>query len=144
MPDIPSIPPMDWIKDLLAPGGNLLGIEWSTWKVVGWVGNAVFFSRFMVQWYATEKRKHVVVPTPFWWLSLAGTMILLSYAIFHTHDSVIIFAYAFAWIPYVRNLVIHYRHVDAHIQCSQCEQECPPQAKFCHACGTELSPAQVA
>ena len=84
---------MDWIKSLLLPGGNFLGIEWHVWKVIGWSGNAIFFSRFMVQWYATEKRKQVVVPTAFWWLSLMGTMLLLSYALFYTRDSVFIFAY---------------------------------------------------
>lgn len=130
---------MDWINNVLAPGGKLFGIEWHVWKVIGWSGNAIFFSRFMVQWYATEKRKQVVVPTAFWWLSLLGTMILLSYALFYTRDSVFIFAYAFAWIPYMRNLVIHYRHLGAHITCPNCEIESPPQANFCHACGSRLS-----
>ena len=129
---------MNWINSVLFPGGNLLGIEWHVWKVVGWSGNAIFFSRFMVQWYATEKRKQVVVPTAFWWLSLLGTMILLSYALFHTRDSVFIFAYAFAWIPYMRNLVIHYRHQDAHITCSNCKVACPPQSNYCQSCGTKL------
>jgi hypothetical protein len=27
------------------------------WKVLGWLGNTAFFSRFLVQWYATEKKK---------------------------------------------------------------------------------------
>ena len=130
---------MDWIKSVLFPGGNFLGIEWHVWKVIGWSGNAIFFSRFMVQWYATEKRKQVVVPTAFWWLSLLGTVILLSYALFHTRDSVFIFAYAFAWIPYMRNLVIHYRHLDAHVTCPKCEIECPPHANYCHACGEKLT-----
>jgi lipid-A-disaccharide synthase-like uncharacterized protein len=130
---------MDWFSNLIAPGGKLFGIEWHVWKVIGWSGNAIFFSRFMVQWYATEKRKQVVVPTAFWWLSLLGTMILLSYALFYTRDSVFIFAYAFAWIPYMRNLVIHYRHMDAHVTCPKCESECPPQANFCCNCGTKVS-----
>lgn len=134
---------MDWITNLLLPGGNLFGIDWHVWKVVGWSGNLIFFSRFMVQWYATEKRKQVVVPTAFWWLSLLGTMLLLSYAFCHTRDSVFIFAYAFAWIPYMRNLVIHYRHLDAHIECPKCQQNCPPHSNFCHACGTRLVAADA-
>ena len=48
-------------------------------------------------------------------------------------------AYAFAWIPYMRNLVIHYRHLDAHITCPKCEVDCPPQARFCQVCGARLS-----
>ena len=48
------------LGDQTDPGGNFLGIDWSPWKVVGWVGNLVFFSRFLVQWWATEKRKQAV------------------------------------------------------------------------------------
>jgi lipid-A-disaccharide synthase-like uncharacterized protein len=134
---------MDWITNLFGEG-KFLGIEWNTWKVIGWMGNAVFFSRFFLQWYATEKRGQVVVPTSFWWLSLAGSGLLLSYALFYRRDSVFIFAYLFTWIPYIRNLIIHYRHLDAHMACSKCESECPPHANFCHACGTKLVAAEAA
>ena len=63
---------MDSIIDFVWHDGKLLGIDWSVWKVVGWLGNAVFSTRFFVQWYATEKKKQVVVPQAFWWLSLVG------------------------------------------------------------------------
>src|SRR5581483_11170354 len=104
---------MDWLRDVLWHDGKLFGVQWSVWKIVGWAGNVVFFSRFMVQWYATEKKKQVVVPAAFWWLSLVGSLCLLSYGIYK-RDSVFIFAYLFTWIPYVRNLIIHHRHKDAH------------------------------
>jgi lipid-A-disaccharide synthase-like uncharacterized protein len=132
---------MDWLSNLVWHNGKLLGIEWSAWKVIGWLGNAIFASRFIVQWYATERRKRVVVPTAFWWLSLAGSLLLLSYALFHDRDSVFIFAYAFTWIPYIRNLVIHRRHAAAHMLCPGCGENCPPQSKFCLACGVPLSSA---
>jgi len=101
----------------------------------------VFFARFFVQWYATEKLKRVVVPLAFWWLSLAGSLLLLSYALFYKKDSVFIFAYAFTWIPYIRNLIIHRRHAAAHLDCSSCGQRCPPHSTFCYACGTRLTSA---
>lgn len=119
--------------------GNFLWIKWHFWKTVGWLGNAVFFSRFIVQWFATEKRKQVVVPVIFWWLSLGGTLLLLSYALFYQRDSVFIFAYAFAWIPYIRNLIIHQRHEDAHLDCPGCGKSCPPHSNYCFACGTALN-----
>ena len=128
---------MDWFTGLLWPDGKLLGIDWSAWKVVGWLGNLVFFSRFFVQWYATEKRRRVVVPTAFWWLSLTGSLLLLLYSL-RQRDSVFIFAYAFTWIPYIRNLVIHRRHAEAHLECPGCGQSCPPQSHFCSACGVAL------
>jgi len=133
---------MHWLTDLLWHNGQLLGIRWGVWKVVGWLGNAVFFSRFFVQWYATEKLKRVVVPIAFWWLSLAGSLLLLSYSL-HQGDSVFIFAYLFTWIPYIRNLIIHRRHVAAHLRCAQCQTSCPPQSKFCLSCGTRLVAAAV-
>lgn len=131
---------MDALHQIFWINGNFLGVTWGWWKVIGWLGNAVFFSRFVVQWYATEKRKQVVVPTSFWWLSLIGSLLLLAYALFYKHDSVIIFAYAFNWIPYIRNLVIHKRHADAHLLCPNCQTDCPPKATFCFACGTRLVP----
>lgn len=51
---------MDWLNNLIWHNGKLASIERGAWKVVGWLGNAVFFSRFFVQWYATEKLKKAV------------------------------------------------------------------------------------
>ena len=131
---------MNSFTDILLHDGKFLGVDWSVWKVIGWTGNAVFFSRFFVQWYATEKKKQVVVPTLFWWLSLAGSVTLLTYSL-HQRDSVFIFAYAFTWIPYIRNLIIHKRHKAAHLDCAGCGTACPPQSKFCSECGARLGVA---
>ena len=106
--------------------------------MVGWLGNAVFFSRFIVQWYATEKKQQVVVPVMFWWLSLAGALLLLAYAIFYRRDSVFVLAYLFTPIPYVRNLIIHTRHLKAQRTCVQCGVRSAAAANFCGACGTKL------
>jgi lipid-A-disaccharide synthase-like uncharacterized protein len=108
------------------------------WNVIGWTGQFVFFSRFFVQWYATEKKKQVVVPSAFWWLSITGSLLLLLYAVFYDKHYVVIFSYAFSWIPYIRNLIIHQRHKEAHLDCPKCGLSCPPQAKFCSECGTRL------
>ena len=135
------MPPLDhfpWIN------GKFLGIAWSVWGVVGWMGNAVFSSRFLVQWYATEKRKQVVVPALFWWLSLAGALLLFAYGLFHNHDLVFIFSYAFSWIPYVRNLIIQRRHEKAHRECAQCGLLSPAAAGFCCRCGAKSTDAALA
>jgi lipid-A-disaccharide synthase-like uncharacterized protein len=131
---------IDWLHHLLSGDGtDVIGIQRPWWEVIGWLGNFVFSARFVVQWYATEKRKQVVVPAAFWWLSLVGSLLLLTYALFSVHKWVIIFSYAFNWIPYARNLIIHHRHEDAQLDCPKCAQVCPPQSKFCLNCGATLS-----
>jgi lipid-A-disaccharide synthase-like uncharacterized protein len=131
---------MQWLIDLVYHDGEFLGIAWSAWKVVGWLGNLVFFSRFFVQWYATEKRRQVVVPASFWWLSLTGSLLLLVYSL-RKQDSVFIFAYLFTWIPYIRNLIIHHKHQDAHMKCGGCGHRCGPAARFCEQCGVPVAAA---
>lgn len=108
------------------------------WNVIGFAGQFVFFSRFFVQWYATEKKKQVVVPSAFWYLSIAGSLLLLTYALIYDKHYVVIFGYAFSWIPYIRNLIIHYRHKEAHVHCAACGNSCAPESKFCSVCGTRL------
>jgi lipid-A-disaccharide synthase-like uncharacterized protein len=126
------------LTDLIWHDDKLLGITWNAWKVIGWLGNVFFFSRFLVQWYATEKKQQVVVPPAFWWLSLAGSLTLLCYSI-HKQDSVFIFAYAFTWIPYIRSLMIHRRHAQAHTDCAGCGKKIPPQSNYCPNCGGKIA-----
>ncbi len=133
---------MDWLTNLLMPGGKLLGIEWHAWKVVGWMGNILFTSRFFVQWWATEKQKRVVIPDAFWWLSLSGSGCLLAYGL-HRRDSVFIFAYLFTWIPYIRNLMIGHRANKSKQSCANCLAVGLPKAKFCHECGHRLGDTPV-
>ena len=128
---------MDSLTNFIWHDGKFLGIDWTVWKIVGWLGNAVFFSRFIVQWYATEKRKQVVVPQAFWWLSLVGSLTLLCYSI-HKKDSVFIAAYAFTWIPYIRSLMIHRQHKAAHTNCDGCGKKIPPQSNYCPNCGGKV------
>lgn len=129
---------MDWLTQWLAPGGKFLGIEWHFWKVVGWAGNILFTSRFLVQWWATEKHKRVVIPDAFWWLSLSGSGCLLAYGLYR-RDSVFIFAYLFTWIPYIRNLMIGHRVARTLKTCSGCQVKSPKSANFCPECGARLS-----
>jgi hypothetical protein len=86
-----------------------------------------------------KEHKQVAVPAAFRWLSLTGSLRLLSYTLFHDRDSVFIFACAFTWIPYTRNLVIHRRREAAHLSCPSCRRQCPPLSRFCFACGTPLT-----
>ena len=128
---------MEWLTQLLWPDGKFLGIEWHLWKVVGWAGNILFTSRFFVQWWATEKSKRVVIPSAFWWLSLAGSGCLLIYGIYQ-RDSVFIFAYLFTWIPYIRNLMIGRRAKQMEMSCRSCSAPSLAGANYCASCGVKL------
>ena len=68
----------------------------------------MFFSRFLVQWIVTERRKESVIPLSFWYFSLGGAALLLSYAIYR-QDPVFILGQSFGFFVYTRNLIFIYR-----------------------------------
>jgi lipid-A-disaccharide synthase-like uncharacterized protein len=75
------------------------------WLAVGFLGQALFSARFIVQWLVSEKRRQSVTPVAFWYFSLAGGVILLTYAI-HRRDTVFIVGQAAGLLVYVRNLML--------------------------------------
>ena len=77
----------------------------TTWIVIGFIGQALFSSRFLVQWLASERARRSVVPTAFWYLSLGGSAVLLTYAI-HRADPVFIVGQASGLGIYLRNLYL--------------------------------------
>lgn len=75
----------------------------SLWLVLGLSGQLCFTSRFLVQWFASERLKRSVVPEAFWHLSLLGGVILLVYAVYR-RDPVFILGQATGILIYLRNL----------------------------------------
>ena len=73
------------------------------WIAIGFLGQGLFFARFLIQWIASERRQESVVPTAFWFFSIGGGLILLSYAI-HRRDPVFIVGQATGLLIYSRNL----------------------------------------
>jgi len=73
------------------------------WLVVGFLGQALFSTRFVIQWLATEKNKKSVIPTAFWYFSIAGSLTLLSYALYR-RDPVFVLGQSFGVFIYLRNL----------------------------------------
>lgn len=71
----------------------------------GLLAQAVFMARMLVQWIASERAKRSVVPVSFWWLSISGAAMLIVYGVLR-QDIVIIFAQAFGFIVYLRNLTL--------------------------------------
>lgn len=75
------------------------------WLAIGLGGNALFGSRFLVQWAVSERAGRSVVPRSFWYLSLAGSFALLAYAL-HRRDPVFVLAYLPNAFVYLRNLAL--------------------------------------
>lgn len=73
------------------------------WLLIGFAGQALFSARFIVQWLSSEKLKKSVIPTSFWYFSVAGGCTLLAYAI-HRQDPVFILGQAAGLFIYFRNL----------------------------------------
>jgi lipid-A-disaccharide synthase-like uncharacterized protein len=90
---------------------SLRNFELTPWKTVGFLGSVMFTSRWFVQLYYTRKLKRVVMPLSFWWLSVIGSALLLSYFIFGKNDSVGILSNFFPAFVSIYNLVVHMREV---------------------------------
>jgi lipid-A-disaccharide synthase-like uncharacterized protein len=75
------------------------------WTALGFLGQALFGSRFFVQWFASERRGRVVIPAAFWHLSLVGGLALLAYA-WHRRDPVFAIGQAGGLAIYLRNLAL--------------------------------------
>jgi len=77
------------------------------WAVIGFLGQAVFSARFLVQWLHVERVRRSEIPLTFWYISVAGGTILLIYAI-HIANMVFILGQLMGLVVYLRNLhLIH-------------------------------------
>ena len=75
------------------------------WLVIGFVGQALFGARFIIQWIVSEKKGESTIPLAFWYCSIGGAIVLLTYAI-HRQDPVFIVGQSLGSIIYVRNLIL--------------------------------------
>ena len=78
------------------------------WLLLGFAGQTLFFSRFLVQWIVSERKGRSTVPRTFWYLSLGGGLLLLTYAI-HRQDPVFIVGQSIGGFVYIRNLMLLHR-----------------------------------
>ena len=71
--------------------------------IVGFGGQGLFAARFLIQWITSESAKRSVIPIAFWYFSITGGMVLLTYAIWRK-DPVIIAGQSVGILIYARNL----------------------------------------
>jgi lipid-A-disaccharide synthase-like uncharacterized protein len=75
------------------------------WVLFGFLGQAAFSARFIVQWIVSEKNKESTIPVAFWYLSLVGGLILVVYALYKK-DPVFVIGQGSGLVVYIRNLVL--------------------------------------
>jgi len=88
-----------------ALGGAMNLNSHALWIALGFLGQALFSARFLIQWIASERARKSVVPVLFWYFSLAGGATLLAYAIWR-EDPVFIVGQGFGLLVYLRNLFL--------------------------------------
>jgi lipid-A-disaccharide synthase-like uncharacterized protein len=76
-------------------------LDW--WVLLGFVAQAFFTMRFLVQWLASERVGKSVIPMAFWWFSIGGGLLLFVYALYR-RDPVFILGQGFGVFVYLRNL----------------------------------------
>ena len=80
----------------------------SLWLGVGFLGQAMFSMRFLVQWLSSERQRRSIIPVAFWYFSVLGGVTLLAYAIWR-QDPVFILGQGAGLVIYARNLYFIWR-----------------------------------
>jgi len=93
------------MHDVIANFGVIL----TPWKLVGYLGLALFTGRWLVQLYASRAEGRPTVPRLFWYMSVAGSLLLLAYFTFGKNDSVGVLSNLFPMLIAAYNLYLDLR-----------------------------------
>jgi lipid-A-disaccharide synthase-like uncharacterized protein len=91
------------MTDLINDLNDVFVVKFDAWVVLGFVAQAFFTMRFVVQWIASERARASVIPVAFWFFSIGGGALLLVYALYR-RDPVFIAGQALGLVVYLRNL----------------------------------------
>nr|WP_321228600.1 lipid-A-disaccharide synthase N-terminal domain-containing protein [uncultured Psychroserpens sp.] len=72
---------------------------------LGIVAQVIFTLRFVYQWLYSERKKSSTLPFGFWFLSLIGSILILSYAVIR-RDFVLLLGHGLGSIIYARNIYL--------------------------------------
>lgn len=81
---------------------------------IGFIAQALFSSRLIVQWFLSEKQKEVVTPSLFWVLSLLASFLLFVYG-YLREDFAIMLGQCLTYFIYIRNLQLQNKWQKIHI-----------------------------
>ena len=79
---------IEWL-DLPIAWLECTGIHITGWKLIGYTGALMFGGRWLVQFVASKRAGKPVIPRLFWYMSVGGSLMTLSYFMFSAkQDSV--------------------------------------------------------
>src|SRR5689334_6198700 len=78
-------------------------LQFDAWIALGFLAQAMFTMRFLLQWIASERAGRSVIPMAFWIFSICGGGLLFVYALYRK-DPVFILGQGFGVFIYLRNL----------------------------------------
>ena len=90
----------EWLQEFIPSDG-----AGRIWLVVGLFGQVLFFSRWIVQWLASERKKESTMPVLFWYFSLIGSMLVLAYGV-RNREPILVLGQGTGTFIYVRNLML--------------------------------------
>ncbi len=89
---------------------DAFGVAITPWKLLGFVGVALFAGRWAVQLWASKSRGRPVLPLAFWLMSISGSVLLLLYFAFGSSDPVGLLSNLFPAAIASYNMVLDVRH----------------------------------
>jgi lipid-A-disaccharide synthase-like uncharacterized protein len=97
------------LAEFIQPLGNYLYevfvVRLDGWAVLGFLAQALFSARFLIQWIVSERARRSVIPVAFWWFSIAGGALLFVYSL-HRRDPVFIIGQGGGLFIYIRNVML--------------------------------------
>lgn len=87
-----------------------MGVTLTPWKFVGYAGALMFTGRWFIQLYASKRAGKPTVPRVFWYMSMLGSVFLLSYFTFGKNDSVGVLSNLFPTFVAGYNLYLDITH----------------------------------
>ncbi len=100
-----------------------LRIEWlawtglviTPWKLIGYTGALMFGGRWLVQFIASKRQGKPVIPRLFWYMSVVGSLMTLSYFLFSAkQDSVGVLQNLFPTFAAAYSLYLDIKHRGWH------------------------------
>ena len=91
------------------------GLHVTLWKLIGYTGTLMFGGRWLVQFVASRRMGKPVIPRAFWYMSVVGSLMTLSYFLFsNKQDSVGVLGNLFPSFTAIYSLYLDIRHRGWH------------------------------